>query len=167
MPDYMPLVYDELRRVAASYLAQERNGHTLQPTALVHEAYLRMAQVPDEWGGKTHFFAVAARAMRRLLIDHARARGRDKRGADWERVTFDNAIARLAPDLDRADVLALDAALEKLAALDARQAEIVELRFFSGMTIDEIASHLSLSKRTIEAEWTHARAWLRRELGSA
>ncbi|HYO78712.1 MAG TPA: ECF-type sigma factor, partial [Thermoanaerobaculia bacterium] len=134
MTDFMPLVYDELRRVAASYLAHERSGHTLQPTALVHEAYLRIAHDSGAWNGKTHFFAVAARAMRRLLVDHARARGRDKRGADWQRVTFEHAIAPLAGELDRVDMLALDAALEKLAALDPRQAEVVELRFFSGMT---------------------------------
>ncbi|HEX8616097.1 MAG TPA: ECF-type sigma factor [Thermoanaerobaculia bacterium] len=164
MTDFMPLVYDELRRVAASYLARERSGHTLQPTALVHEVYLRMAQGSDQWNGKTHFFAVAARAMRRLLIDHARARGRDKRGADWERVTFELALTPQENDFDRTAMLALDQALQKLAALDPRQAEVVELRFFSGLTIEEIAAYLGLSKRTIEAEWTHARAWLRREL---
>lgn len=154
------VVYDELRRLAAQYLSRERSGHTLQPTALVHEAYLRLAAQSAEWDSKTHFFAVGARVMRRLLIDHARARGRDKRGGDWQRVTLDP----VAVELDDAALLALDDALERLAKLDAREAQIVELRFFAGMTVEEIAAELGVSKRTVESDWTHARAWLRREL---
>ena len=158
------VVYDELRRLAAQYLSGERSGHTLQPTALVHEAYLRLAAESAEWDSKTHFFAVGARVMRRLLIDHARARGRDKRGGDWQRVTLDPGVSPVAAELDDASLLALDDALERLAKLDAREAQIVELRFFAGMTVEEIAAELGVSKRTVESDWTHARAWLRREL---
>ena len=159
----MPLVYDEFREIAARYLRRERGNHTLQPTALVNEAYLRLIdQSRVQWQGKTHFFAVGAQAMRRVLVDHARSRERLKRGGQRARVTLDEAVA-LSPERDE-DVLALDEALEKLAALDDRQARIVELRFFAGLNVEEVAQLLGVSKRTVEGDWTMARAWLHREL---
>jgi RNA polymerase sigma-70 factor, ECF subfamily len=161
----LPLVYDEFRALARHYLAQERANHTLQPTALVHEAYMKLVdQTRVDWQGRSHFFAVAAQAMRRILVDHARARQRDKRGGGRARVVLDEAVA-LSPQKDE-DVLALDEALERLAKLDARQAKVVELRFFGGMNVDEVAAALGVSKRTIEGDWTFARAWLSRELRS-
>jgi len=159
-------VYDELRKLARAFMAGERRDHTLQPTALVHEAYLRLVdQSGASWQGRAHFFAVAARVMRNVLVDHARAHGREKRGGGWRRVTLADGVAPwTAGGLDREQLLALDQALEKLARLDEREARIVEMRFFSGLTVAEIAEVLSLSKRTVEADWTHARAWLLREL---
>jgi RNA polymerase sigma factor (TIGR02999 family) len=159
-------VYAELRRLAASYLMRERGGHTLQATALANEAYLRMIdQTRVAWRGRTHFFAVAAQAMRRVLVDHARARLRDKRGGDLERVTFAEDIS---PDLGNEcgfeDVLALDEALTKLAQFDRRQAKLVEQRFFGGLSVEEAAAELGISPRTAEADWTHAKAWLSRAL---
>ncbi len=164
--ELMPVVYDELRRLARAYLLRERPDHTLQPTALVHEAYLRLVdQTRVDWQGRTHFFAVGAQMMRRLLVDHARQQDRAKRGRDWQRVTLAEAPA-LGEALEREDLLALDAALEKLKTLDERQAQVVELRFFAGLRVDEVAAYLEVSKRTVEGDWTHARAWLRRELTS-
>lgn len=159
----LPLVYDELRQLAANYLKRERDGHTLSPTALVHEAFLRLVdQSRVDWKGKTHFLAVGADAMRRILIDHARARKRDKRGRDWRRVAFDHAVAELAIlDVDLVD---FRDALEALAALDKRQARVVELRLFAGLSMEEIATVINVSKRTIEGDWTHAKAWLRSRL---
>jgi len=159
----MPLVYDEFRALAAHHLAGERKNHTLQPTALVHEAYLRLIdQTRVDWQGRTHFFAIGSQAIRRVLIDHARGKARAKRGGGMARVTLDDAIA-LAPQRDE-DLLALDEALEKLEKLDPRQAKVVEMRFFGGMTVEEVAEALGVSKRTVEGEWTMARAWLLREL---
>jgi RNA polymerase sigma factor (TIGR02999 family) len=159
----LPLVYDEFRALARHYLAQERMNHTLQPTALVHEAYMKLVdQTRVDWQGKSHFFAVAAQAMRRILVDHARSRQREKRGGGRARVVLDEAVA-LSPQKDE-DVLALDEALEKLARLDARQAKVVELRFFGGLSVEEVAEALGVSKRTVEGDWTFARAWLSREL---
>jgi RNA polymerase sigma factor (TIGR02999 family) len=163
----LPLVYDELRVLARKYLSRERPGHTLQATALVHEAYLRLVdQTRVDWQGRTHFFAVGARVMRNLLIDHARARGRVKRGGEWKRVTL---AERLTPngrgEYDPEQLLALDESLERLAQLDERQAKVVELRFFGGLTVPEVAHLLGVSQRTVEGDWTHARAWLKRELG--
>jgi len=159
----LPLVYDEFRALARHYLAQERMNHTLQPTALVHEAYMKLVdQTRVDWQGKSHFFAVAAQAMRRILVDHARSRQRDKRGGGRARVVLDEAVA-LSPQKDE-DVLALDEALEKLATLDPRQAKVVELRFFGGMSVEEVAEALGVSKRTVEGDWTFARAWLGKEL---
>jgi RNA polymerase sigma factor (TIGR02999 family) len=159
----LPLVYDEFRALARHYLSQERMNHTLQPTALVHEAYMKLVdQTRVDWQGKNHFFAVAAQAMRRILVDHARSRQRDKRGGGRARVALDEACA-LSPQKDE-DVLALDEALEKLASIDPRQAKVVELRFFGGMNVDEVAKALGVSKRTVEGDWTFARAWLAREL---
>jgi RNA polymerase sigma factor (TIGR02999 family) len=161
--ELLPLVYDEFRRLADDYLRQETRAHTLQPTALVHEAYLKLIdQTRVNWQGRTHFFAVGAQAMRRILVDHARARHRAKRGGGWQRIELDDHLL-LSPDRD-ADLLAVDEAIEKLALLDPRQARIVELRFFGGLTMDEVAEVIGVSKRTVENEWTIIRAWLRREL---
>jgi RNA polymerase sigma factor (TIGR02999 family) len=159
----MPLVYGQFRALAAQYLRKERGNHTLQPTALVNEAYLKLLdQSRVQWQGRTHFFAVGAQAMRRILVDHARRRQRLKHGGQRARVTLDEGVA-LSPDRDQ-DVLALDEALLKLAELDERQAKVVELRFFAGLTVDEVADVLGVSKRTVEGDWTMARAWLHREL---
>jgi RNA polymerase sigma factor (TIGR02999 family) len=156
----MPMVYQELRGLAAKYLRGERKGHTLDPTALVHEAFLRLVdQSRVDWKGKTHFYAVCADAMRRILIDHARARHRAKRGQDWRRVAFDHVIAELA--LIDTDLVDFRDSLERLAQLDARQARVVELRLFAGLNMEEIASVVGVSKRTVEGDWTHAKAWLR------
>lgn len=160
----LPLVYDELRNLAARYLRRERRGHTLDPTGLVHEAFLRLVdQSRVDWQGKTHFLAVSAEAMRRILIDHARARKRTKRGKDWRRVAFDHVVSELA--LLDTDIIDFRDALEKLATLDARQARVVELRLFAGLSMEEIATVLEVSKRTVEGDWTHAKAWLRTEMG--
>lgn len=159
----MPLVYDEFRALAERYLQHERKNHTLQPTALVNEAYLKlMDQTRVEWKNRAHFFAVGAQIMRRILVDHARRRSRLKHGGARARVTLDEAVA-LSPQRDE-DVLSLHEALEKLAALDERQARVVELRFFAGLSVEEVAEVLSVSKRTVEGDWTMARAWLAREL---
>jgi RNA polymerase sigma factor (TIGR02999 family) len=162
----MDAVYDELRQLARGYLRRERRDHTLEPTGLVHEAYLRLIdQTRVDWQGRTHFFAIGARMMRRLLVDHARRHDRKKRGGEAVKVTFADAVTPLlGRDLDREDLLALDDALRRLHELDERQAQIVELRFFAGMKVDEVAAYLGVSKRTVEADWTHARAWLRRAL---
>lgn len=161
--ELMPLVYDEFRALAERQLRKERAGHTLQPTALVNEAYLRLIdQTRVDWHGRTHFFAVGAQAIRRILVDHARHHKRQKRGGGAARVALDEGVAR-APQADE-DVLALHEALERLAKLDARQAQIVEMRFFGGMSVEEVADVLGVSKRTVEADWTMARAWLMREL---
>ncbi len=162
--ELLPLVYDELHRLAAGYLRGERVGHTLRPTALVHEAYLRLLDCDRiDWQGKTHFKAMGARAMRRILVDHARHRGRIKRGGDRQRVTLDAAVA-VRPGLEQVEALALSRALEKLAEVDPREAQVVELRFLGGLTVAEVAEVLGVSRRTVEGDWTHARAWLQREL---
>lgn len=161
-------VYSDLRRLASARLARERPGHTLQATALVHEAWLRLAgQDRVRYQGRTHFLGVAAISMRRLLVDHARGRQRDKRGGDWARVTLGDAADAAADALRLVDVLTLDTAIERLAALDPRQARIVELRYFGGLTVPEVAEALGVSTRTVEQEWSHARAWLRRDLTRA
>ena len=159
----IPLVYDRLHDLAEGYLRNERSGHTLQPTALVHEAYLLLAdQSRISWKGKTHFFAAGAGAMRRILVDHARRRRAQKRGGGANRFTLpEGVVADGRPDQD---ILAVDEALNRLAEIDPRQAQIVELRFFGGLTVDEVAEVLGVSKRTVEREWTVIRAWLRREL---
>ncbi|MFG0317023.1 MAG: ECF-type sigma factor [Planctomycetota bacterium JB042] len=161
----LPLVYDELRRVARRQMAGERADHTLSATALVHEAWLKLA--PDGSGrtfeGRRHFVAVAARAMRRLLVDHARGRRRERRGGDRLRVTLD-AGAELAADEDPEEILALDEALRRLAEKDPRASRVVELRTFAGLSIDETADALGVSPRTVKREWTLARAWLFREM---
>jgi RNA polymerase sigma-70 factor (ECF subfamily) len=159
-------VYTELRKLAANYLTKERPGHTLQATALANEAYLRLIdQSRVAWRGRTHFFAVAAQAMRRVLVDHARARLREKRGGDLERVTFvEDATPLLGAECSLEEVVALDEALTKLAMLDPRQAKLVEQRFFGGLTVEEAAAELGVSPRTAEGDWTHAKAWLNRAL---
>jgi RNA polymerase sigma factor (TIGR02999 family) len=159
----MPLVYDEFRALAERQLRRERPDHTLQPTALVHEAYLKLIdQTRVDWQGRTHFFAVGAQAIRRILVDHARTHKRQKRGGGAAKVVLDEAVA-LAPQRQE-EILALDEALEKLAKLDPRQAQVVEMRFFGGMSVEDVASSLNVSKRTVEGDWTMARAWLLREL---
>jgi RNA polymerase sigma factor (TIGR02999 family) len=164
--ELFPLVYDELRRLAGFFMAREPVGHTLQPTALVHEAYLRLVnQTRTGFKGRTHFLAVGAQAMRRLLIDHARKRGAVKRGLGWRRVTLGFSGDPHSPEaLSSEDLLSLDAALNRLAELDERQARIVTLRFFGGLNAQEVAEAVGVSKRTVESDWRHARAWLRVEL---
>ncbi len=159
----LELVYDDLRRLAGRYLQQERVGHTLQATALVNEAYLKLIdQTRVDWRGRSHFFAVGAQAMRRVLVNHAKSKKRLKRGGQGRRVPLDEPLA-VSAERDE-DVLALDEALLKLADLDPRQAKLVELRFFGGLNVEETAEVLGVSKRTVEREWTACRAWLRREL---
>ena len=161
--ELMPLVYDELKQVAAAHFAQERMGHTLEPTALVHEAYLRLADLTHmDWQGRTHFLAVGAIQIRRVLVDHARRRDAAKRGGAWQKVTLNEELT--PEDYSDVDVLALDEALVKLATVDARQARIVELRVFGGLTNDEAAKVVQVSPRTAAGDWRMARAWLRREL---
>lgn len=164
--ELLPHVYDELRVLARRYLSRERPGHTLQPTALVHEAYIKLVDHSKvDWQGRTHFFAVGAKVMRHLLIDHARAKGRAKRGGDRHRVTLGDGLTPFGGrELDTEDLLALNEGLDRLAELDARQATVVELRFFGGLTVPEAAMILGVSKRTVEGDWAHARAWLKREL---
>lgn len=161
----MPLVYDELRRLARQYLQRERSDHTLQATGLVHEAYLRLVdQSGMSWQNRAHFFAVAAKVMRRILVDYARSHRAEKRGGDREKLAFDEA---LAPSGERAvDLIALDEALRDLETFDVRQSRIVELRFFGGLTNEEIGELLEISPRTIKREWRLAKAWLRREIMS-
>jgi RNA polymerase sigma factor (TIGR02999 family) len=155
-------VYDELRRLARMRLARERPDQSLAPTALVHEAYLKLVdQRRVQWQNRSHFFAIAGKVMRRILVDHARARAAAKRGGD-ARVPLDDVEAALAPL--EIDVLALDAALEKLASLDRRQSELVELRFFAGLTVDETAATLDVAPITVKRDWALAKAWLFREL---
>lgn len=162
----LPIVYEELRRLAAAYLRRERPGQTLQPTALVHEAYLRlMKDRPDRWQNRAHFCAIAAHSMRQILIEKARARDARKRGGGERRITLEEAlVAGQAPSID---LLALDLALDRLAAIDAEQARLVELRFFGGLTIEETADALNMSPATVKRHWTMARAWLARELQQA
>lgn len=162
----MPLVYDELRRLSRRYLRRERPDHTLEPTALVHEAFLRMVgKERPQWQDRAHFFAVAAQQMRRILVDHARAHGADKRGGDVVRVPLDDDMA-FEPQ-PAADLLALDEALTALAELDPRKARVVELRYFAGMTLSEVAQLLERSTATINNESRLARAWLHRYLRNA
>ena len=159
----IPLVYEELRRIAQHYLRNERPGHTLQSTALVHEAYVRMIQqdLPD-WQNRAHFFAVAAQLMRQILVDHARAHRADKRGGGVCNVALDEAEeGALKVDVD---ILALDDALKTLSAMDPQQGEVVELRFFGGLSIEDTAEVLGISSSTVKRDWITARAWLHREL---
>jgi RNA polymerase sigma factor (TIGR02999 family) len=164
LDDLMPIVYADLRRVAAGYMRRETPGHALQPTALVHEAYVRLIdQRQVKWRNRAHFFGVAAGMMRRILVDNARRRRADKRGGGWERVTL--AGDEAAADSRKAiDVLALHEALERLAAFDPQQARIVELRYFGGLTIEETAEVVGISPATVVREWTIAKAWLRADL---
>jgi RNA polymerase sigma factor (TIGR02999 family) len=161
----LELVYDELRALAQQHFQHQPPNHTLQPTALVHEAFLKLVgQTHVEWESRAHFLAVAARAMRQILIDHARGKQAVKRGGGLCRVTLDEALTPVGPS----DPLMLDleACLEELGALDERQSKVVELRFFGGMTVEEVAHVLELSKTTVESEWRMARAWLRSRFSS-
>jgi len=164
----LPLVYAELRAIAARHLGSERPGHTLQPTALVNEAYLRLRGLGDvPWHDRTHFFAIASRIMRRVLVDHARARAAQKRGADAPRVVLSEVFSEdIQPSMDTAELIDLDRALDELAAAEPRLAKLVELRFFSGLGIDEASSLLGCSTRTAKRDWAFARAWLLNRLGS-
>jgi RNA polymerase sigma factor (TIGR02999 family) len=165
LEDLLPLVYAELRRLAAQRLRLERPDHTLQPTALVHEVYIRLVdQRRVRWQNRAHFYGVAAHVMRRILVDRARARKADKRGAGLERVTLvDDKTPGSTRDVD---VLALDDALTRLATLDPQQERIVELRYFGGLTLDETAEVIGISTATVKREWAIARAWLRAELSN-
>jgi RNA polymerase sigma-70 factor, ECF subfamily len=161
-----PAIYGELRRVAQRYMGRERQNHTLQPTALVHEAWLRLHNEHGAmWQGRTHGLALGAQAMRRLLVDYGRRQKRDKRGGGAHPVSLDNLLeAGTTGAVPVEDLLTLEAALTRLEAVDPRAAQVVVLRFFSGMSNPEVAEHLGLSVRTVEGDWTHARAWLKREL---
>jgi RNA polymerase sigma-70 factor, ECF subfamily len=160
----VPLVYEDLRRIAGGYMGREPAGHALQPTALVHEAYVRLIdQRRVKWRNRAHFFGVAAGMMRRILVDHARLRRAEKRGGGWERITLaDQPADGATPDV--VDLLALNESLERLAAFDPQQERIVELRYFGGLTIDETAEVLGISAATVVREWTIAKAWLRADL---
>ncbi len=158
-------LYIELHRLAAAKMRHERGNHTLQPTALVNEAYMRLAvQAESVWGDRARCLGTAAKVMRNVLIDHARVHRAEKRGGGAVQVTLDDALLPSTKSL--VDVLAIDDALNQLARFDARQAEILELHFFGGLTFEEIASHLSVSTRTVKRDWTMARAWLKKELSS-
>ena len=160
----LPLVYDELRKLAAQRLAQEAPGQTLQATALVHEAYLRLVGggQQENWNGRGHFFAAAAEAMRRILIERARSKSRDKRGGDWQRVDFEklDAATSISPD----QLVALDDALSRLTALDHLAGELVKLRYFAGLPLNQAAAALGVSTATAYRHWAYARAWLCSEL---
>jgi len=159
----MPLVYDELRRLARLYLQRERPSHTLQSTALVHEAYLRMAgNSPPQWQNRAHFFGIAAHLMRQILVEHARGKGAAKRGGSAPRLTLDEVEA-LPLQMD-VDVVALDKALSELSAMDEQQGRIVELRFFGGLTIEDTSEVLGISPATVKRDWVTARAWLHRAI---
>lgn len=162
----MPLIYDELLGLARSYLRSERSDHTLEPAALVHEVFLRLVEQHSvTWQSRAHFFGIAARQMRRILVDHARRQHAVKRGGGQARVTLDDD-AQVADD-PTLDLLAVDEALTRLAALDERQARVVELRYFAGLEIQETAEALGISPATVKREWQVAKAWLARELGEA
>lgn len=163
LDELLPLVYGELRSLADNYMRRERTGHTLQPTALAHEAYLRLVGAePLQLHGRAHFLAIAATAMRRILVEHARARGRKKRGGDYERVSL--GWVRAASGISRIDLIALDQALERLSVDDPRKARVVELLYFGGLTSAEAAEVLEVTSRTVERDWQYARLWLLREL---
>jgi RNA polymerase sigma factor (TIGR02999 family) len=159
LDELLPLVYAELRRLASSYLRRERQGHTLQPTALVHEAYLRMIdQTQAHWQNRAHFFGVAAQMMRRILIDHARAQQAEKRGGEFQKLSLDENIDVSGQRAD--ELVALDDALERLAQIDPQKSRIVELRFFGGLSVEETAEVLGVSAPTVKRQWRMAKAWL-------
>lgn len=159
----LALVYDELRKMAGGYMRRERQGHTLQPTVLVNEVYGQLMDVSD-WENRAHFFGAAAKSMRRILVDHARSRARAKRGGDLRRTLFDDSLA--IGEYDDEDLLSLDQALEKLRATNERAADTVELRFFAGLNVEEIAGILGIGTATVKRDWRYARAWLLEELDS-
>ena len=158
----IPLVYSELRRLAGSYLKNEREGHTLQPTALVHEAFLKLVDQNVRWESRSHFFAMAAKLMRRILVDYARAYKAEKRGGDEEKISLEDAFvfARERP----AEMISLDEALENLARIDPRRSKVVELKFFGGLNNEEIATVLGVHSNTVLRDWNLARAWLKTQL---
>jgi RNA polymerase sigma-70 factor (ECF subfamily) len=162
LADMLPRVYEELRQLAAKYLHNERPGHTLQPTALVHEAYLRLADQRTEWQNRAHFLGIAARIMRRILMQHAEARGAAKRGGGAPRLELDAALEVF--DQRQISATKLNSILSDLEALDARQGQIVELRFFGGLSIEETAEVMKISPATVKREWTIAKMWLEREM---
>lgn len=157
----MPLVYRELHRRARHFIGRERPGHTLQPTGLIHEAYLRLVGASTDWRDRGHFYAISSRLMRQILVDHARSRGRQKRGAAAVPITLDETVMAAA---DRPELVRLDDALRALAATDKRKSEIVELRFFGGLTAEETADVLHVSPQTVLRDWRLAKAWLQREM---
>lgn len=162
---YMPEVYEDLRQIAERYLRRERPDHTLEPSALVHEAFLKLSnQAKLAVSDRTHFLAIAAGAMRQILVDHARAARAQKRGGGWQRISTLEGLSDPAEGSE--DLLALDAALRRLAAEDERAEAIVEMRFFAGLSEPEIAAELGMSERWVRAQWAHARAWLRRQMAS-
>lgn len=162
LDELIPLVYDELRRMARRYMRRESQGHTLQTSALVHEAYLRLVdQKSVQWQNRAHFFGVAAQLMRRILVDHARSRSRAKRGGGAQMISLaDHAVV----SKEVAEVIALDDALKNLAEMDARKSQIVEMKFFGGLTTEEVAEVLKVTPRTVEREWRKAKAWLNRAI---
>ena len=159
----VPLVYAELRKLAAHYLKSERGEHTLQPTALVHEAYFRLVEQETSWQNRTHFFAVAANLMRRILVDYARARTANKRGGDAEKVSLEDAFVFVKEK--PSEMIALDEALEELARIDPRRSRVVELKFFGGLKHEEIAELLGVHVNTVLRDWNLARAWLKTQIG--
>lgn len=162
MNKLMPLVYGELQRLARCQMRGERRDHTLQPTALVHEAFARLVDADVDWQDRTHFYSVAARAMRRILVDHARSRARDKRRADGQRVTLEDAM--ISGDAPPDELIDLDRAIGRLERLDPRKAQLVELHFFAGLTFDELATALAVSRSTVKRDMRLARAWLHRAM---
>ncbi|MGI8640297.1 MAG: sigma-70 family RNA polymerase sigma factor [Pyrinomonadaceae bacterium] len=164
LDDLMPLVYEELRRQASRYLRRERAGHTLQTTALIHEAYLRLIDQRDvNWQNRAHFFGIAAQAMRRILVDYARERHREKRGGATENLPLDDALLVISEERS-IDLVALDEALTRLAKFDEQQARVVELRYFSGLSIEETAEVLKISTATVKRDWNMSKAWLKQEI---
>lgn len=160
----IPHVYDELHRIAQRHMRSEQTGHTFQTTALIHEAFIRMVDIEAHWNGRAHFLAVAARVMRQILVDHARARGRQKRGGGQIAVTFDEALV-ISSEPD-SQLIEMDDALTRLEAIDARKARAIELHYFGGLTYDEVATVLDVSAATVDRDLRMAKAWLYRELRS-
>jgi RNA polymerase sigma factor (TIGR02999 family) len=161
----IPVVYDELRRLASRYMRREKHGHTLQTSALVNEVYLRLVDEKSvQWQNRAHFFGVAAQLMRRILVDHARSRSRAKRGGKAQMVSFTERLVMSPEAAEAAEVVALDMALNDLAELDPRKSQIVEMKFFAGLTNEEVAVVLSVTTRTVEREWRKAKAWLHRAI---
>jgi RNA polymerase sigma factor (TIGR02999 family) len=159
----IPLVYDELHKLASRYLRRERPDHTLQTTALVHEAYIKLVDQKDaNWQNRLQFFGVAAQLMRRILVDYARRRRASKRGGSYYKLSLDEAI--VSSEEKDAELLALDEALDRLSAIDPQQSRVVELRIFAGLTLEETAQALNISPRTVRREWSMAKAWLRKEI---
>lgn len=162
--ELLPLIYDQLHKQAARYLRRERNDHTLQPTDLINEAYLKLIDQREvNWQNRAHFFAIAGQAMRRILVDHARTKHRDKRGGDEEKLPLEEAMTVVA-DEKNIDLIALDEALTRLEKNDQQQARIVELRYFSGLSLEDTAEALNISRATAARNWAMAKAWLHREL---